>query len=148
MRATIRTVLTWLVALAIPVQAFAAATMLSCGPGHERMAGAMHVDHDDAAPGGAHGHIAVAPGGAHVAIAAPGDADVVTAASGDANHPAALGAFKCSACAACCMASALPATPLVVAAVRTGSDAIPERHQPTADLVVERLEHPPRDLPA
>ena len=52
MRKTLKTALVWLVMLAVPAQGFAAATMLFCGPMHERMSGTM------AAEGSAHHHAA------------------------------------------------------------------------------------------
>lgn len=137
--------LAWLVAVALPVQGFAAATMLSCGPGHERTAGAVEVGPAQASHG-AHGTVepeavanATTPG------AATPDASHPDASPPDASRPLAVaGAFTCSACAACCVATVLPATTVVVAAQRPAAEAIPERLQPSGDFVVERLEHPPR----
>lgn len=137
--------LAWLFAVALPAQGFAAAAMLSCGPGHERMAGAVEAGHAHASHG--------APGTAHpqaMVHAEPPGATASDATAPDASRPgasaalAAAGAFKCSACAACCVATALPASPVIVAALRAAAEAIPERLQPSGDFVVERLEHPPR----
>lgn len=154
----IRAALALLVVLAIPVQGFAAATLSSCGPRHEGTAGgaAAHV-HDAAA--GSHVH---ARGERHAAQAAATSDSFDAAASGrasadagqavdapDADGSARLGSLAnhtCSACAACCIGSALPAAPLVVAVARTASEAIPSRHEPSVDFVVERLEHPPRSF--
>ncbi|MCO5108813.1 MAG: hypothetical protein M9907_17270 [Burkholderiaceae bacterium] len=129
MKTLARIVLAWLVLAALPVQGFAAAAMLSCGPGHEEMAGAVEVRHAHASHG-AHG---------------TAEPEAMGHATAPAATPlAAAGAFKCSACAACCVATALPASPLIVAAQRPTAEAIPERRQPSGDFVVERLEHPPR----
>ena len=145
MKTLARIVLAWLVAVALPVQGFAAAAMLSCGPGHERMAGAVEVGPAHASHG-AHGTAepeamanATAPGATTPDASNP-DASAQNASA----HLAAAGAFKCSACAACCVATALPASPVIVAALRPAAEAIPERLQPSGDFVVERLEHPPR----
>jgi hypothetical protein len=150
MKTLVRIVLAWLVALALPVQGFAAAAMLSCGPGHERMAGAVEAGHVHASHG-AHGIAepettarATAPGATAADATAPG-ATTPDASAPDASALlAAAGAFKCSACAACSVATALPASPVIVAAQRPAAEAIPERLQPSGDFVVERLEHPPR----
>ena len=150
MKALARIVLAWLVVVALPAQGFAAAAMLSCGPGHERMAGAVEAGHAHAS----HGAPGTADPQAMVHAEPPGatasDATASDATAPDASKPgasaalAAAGAFKCSACAACCVATALPASPVIVAALRTAAEAIPERLQPSGDFVVERLEHPPR----
>lgn len=98
----IRTVLAWLLLLAIPLQGIAAASMLYCGPaaraavqlqqsssaGHHHMQAADH--------GGRAGHT-----GHHAGKATDG-------ALPDAGH-------KCGVCAACCHGAALTGTPLAVA---------------------------------
>ncbi len=141
MWARIRAVLTVLVVLAIPVQGFAAATMMSCGPGHERMAGGVvggHV-HDAATAPDGHVH----DDGVAARVPAPASVDV---AALERARLAPLPDFSCSACAACCVASAIPAAPLIVAIERAAAEPIPLRPEPSVDFVVERLEHPPRNL--
>ena len=104
----LRFALTWLLAIALPLQGWAAASMLSCGPIDERMTGAAaaaapHMHH--------HGRAAMH---AH----SPIHSDDRSAASdaSDMEHGAAhhdfdkLSKFKCSACSVCCTAAALPAT--------------------------------------
>ena len=100
----------WLVALAIPLQGLAAATMLSCGPGHHGMMAAEAMQsaatHDHAA----HGHAAFS--GEHADDAA-GPTDLGASAAAVEDKSAAkdlhqLAKFKCSACAACCITTALP----------------------------------------
>ena len=88
MRPAVRLLLIWLVALALPAQGIAAATMQFCGPGHRQQV--------QSAPAAGHAHHA------HHAAAAADDS------SAPAAQLAQLGKFKCSACAACCMATALP----------------------------------------
>jgi hypothetical protein len=145
MKFVARIVLAWLVVVALPVQGFAAAAMLSCGPGHGRMAGAVEAGHAHVSHG-AHGTVEPeAIGHAMPPGAMASEAKAPEASSPDASaHLAAAGAFKCSACAACCVATALPASPVIVAALRPAAEAIPERLQPRGHFVVERLEHPPR----
>lgn len=99
MRSTFRLLLLWLMAVALPLQGFAAAGAQHCVPMHER----MHVVEDHDLGQGAHHHA--------VAVDADSEADADAEAPG---HPvpdsaAKTGAFKCSACAACCVALGLPA---------------------------------------
>lgn len=74
----------WLLALALPLQGVAAATMQFCGAGH-----LLQTQLLDAAHSSGHAH--------HM----DGGGDTTTEAT-------TLAKFKCSACAACCMATALP----------------------------------------
>ena len=99
-------VLIWLMALALPIQAVAAAGMLHCGAAHRLMqvgsAAAVAPDGRD------HVHEAVphqhGDAGLDVEMGAgdPSDAGSSTAALGDD--------YTCSACANCCSAAAPPAS--------------------------------------
>lgn len=101
MSSFVRRLLIWLLALALPAQGIAAATMQFCGPGHQpqvrQLESGAHEHH------GAHGHAA--------ALAADG------AGKHQGANLAQLGKLKCSVCAACCMATALPASPLTLPVV-------------------------------
>ncbi|MEW6703647.1 MAG: hypothetical protein AB1430_02200 [Pseudomonadota bacterium] len=104
MRSWLRAVLVLLLAAALPLQGWAAATMLACGPSHHRMAGAQvqaqgHHHQQEAAvhERSAHQHEAAASAADRDATAGPGSLH-------------ALAKFKCSACAACCVTAALPAS--------------------------------------
>ena len=104
-----RIALMWLLALAVPVQGFAAASMLSCGPGHHGSAAVHSHDghphsHDHAVAEGAHDHPAVAEASSGFSNDSP---------SGDHAESADLDKWSkgtCSACASCCTAAALPST--------------------------------------
>ena len=99
----VRLLLIWLLALALPAQGVAAATMQFCGPGHQPQAALLSAavaDHHRAM-----GH----------ATAAVADTAAQPAAPGALAQP---GKFKCSARAACCMATALPAPPLMLPVVK------------------------------
>jgi hypothetical protein len=107
----VRTLLIWLLTLALPVQAVTAATMALCGPDHHGGAGSSlaqaataggHAHHVDAAH---HAHDAAQHGGGHSAHATP-EAPPSKAAPGDSS--------KCSACASCCSLAALPCMALAV----------------------------------
>jgi hypothetical protein len=151
MSMVLRTVLALLLAVALPLQGWAAATMLHCGPAHDRPAvgqfaadahaahghaGKAHAGHDHAGHDHAgHDHV----GHDHAGHDRVGHDHVGQAhaaqglghhghASGDEGGGAALGALghpvadaaaagldapqgKCSACANCCSALAIPTTP-------------------------------------
>lgn len=143
----LRAVLILLIAVANPVQAFAAAAMQHCGPGHARMHGALAATperlvqaatHDGAGAGAVRGQSASA---AH---------DEATIEAGVADHPplAELGAYSCSACAACCPAFALPVGLQGIAepAARFGATAI--ARSPVPRFLTGGPERPPRTLSA
>ena len=99
-----RAALAWLLLFSLPLQGYAAATMLSCGPNHHQMwaAAAMasdpqHEHHD--APTTADDHQAA------TSVDVGGD-------NASVHHLNKLSKFKCSACAACCVGAALPTSPL------------------------------------
>ena len=86
----------WLLAVALPLQGSVAATLRVCGPGHDRMAVAAAViaEHDHAAH--------------HHDDAMASARDVNAGAAAQDLHKSAQ--HKCSACAACCVTAALPAS--------------------------------------
>ena len=98
----LRFALMWLLLLALPLQGFAAATMLHCGPGHHGMAAGAAVAHQSADDSDHHhgeaGHV-------HAATHASGSDDHAPTAADISK----LSKFKCSACASCCLGLALPA---------------------------------------
>ena len=100
-------VMLWLLALAIPVQGLAAATMVHCESSHQRMHDAVAPGHSHAGSHHAHGH--------HHAL----DHGDVAADAADHHHASAaeppaepdkysdLAQYKCSACGACCSVAAM-----------------------------------------
>ncbi|RPH65206.1 MAG: hypothetical protein EHM83_06965 [Burkholderiales bacterium] len=152
MSSWLRTALTIFVTLALPVQGFAAAAMISCGPGHERIQVASvgqsgHVD--DGHHAGdmrdshrlAHPH----PGGADAGDAA-GSASGAPVVSEDLAQLSELAKLDCSACAACCVAVAIMADPIPIPVSKMPAEAIALRAPPTPDPVFYRIEYPPRRL--
>jgi hypothetical protein len=105
MRSLLRLMLLCLMAVALPLQGFAATGALHCAAMHERMQVQAAHHHDDGAAHSHDGH-----GGHHAANATP--------PSGDGGHddgPARVGGtFKCSACAACCVGLGLPASAITL----------------------------------
>ncbi len=137
MRSLWRLLLLVLLAVALPVQAFAAAGAMHCARMHERMhAAAARASHDHHTRHGmADAHHDMSAHSLSAAPASPTDLP-------DEGSP--LHAFKCSACAACCVALGLPtATPKLPsppAAAETPSlPAIA-----IAAFVTGGLERPPR----
>ena len=137
----IRTLLIWLLVLAVPAQGAAAATMAFCGPNHhggestttrsEKSSNAPeHSHHGDAAP--AHEVEAV-----DAAIA--DDASVVVKAGHAAKQ-------KCSACASCCSLGAILTTVPVIPA----TDSAPTVFAtvvPTVDaFAADGPDRPPRNV--
>ena len=144
----IRTLLVWLLVLAVPAQAAAAATMAFCGPNHhggaaatraEQMAPAEHA-HPQA-------HPQVLAQGSH------GDHDKATAAradsadAGSSAAPAKSGHAdkqKCSACASCCSIGAILNSVLAVPAPEL-TPTVFSVAVPTVDaFAVDGPDRPPR----
>ena len=140
----LRITLMWLLALAVPVQGFAAASMVGCGAGHQ--AGGMQShshglglgQHEANAPQ-SHDHHGHAHGEAHVAV----HADMHMAGIDGAAH-AGVSKASCSACASCCTAAALPATPMVFEVTDAPSVFVALAPQPVVSFVSGGLERPPR----
>ena len=102
----IRTLLIWLLVLAVPAQGAAAATMAFCGPNHHSVV-ADHAHHDGIA----------ATAHEHPPTAALADEDSAAAAVsvGSAKFSDAS-KHKCSACASCCSFGAILSSVLAVPA--------------------------------
>lgn len=137
-----------MLALAIPLQGFAAATMLSCGPEHHRMMAAKMAGDAAVHHHAAQGHAAAA---ASFADEAAAPAHLVTAVAAAADAPALedlhqLANFKCSACAACGVTTALPSSSVAFEPLeQTAVFVLP----PTAagpPFLTGGLERPPRLL--
>lgn len=136
MRPLLKSLLLWLLALALPVQALAAAGMQHCGTSHERMRGAA------AAQAHAHAHDGAAAEGAHEHHHAAAPAAEATDAHADPG--AAAAGFSCSACAACCIALALPAADVRSAAPPPDAYASALSAVPVPPFVTGSLDRPPR----
>lgn len=132
MNAVVRVLLMWLLAVALPVQGVAAATMQFCGAAHhpqkQQVQGADH----------GHGAAHAEADGHHVGAAGP--AGEASAASDLSPH----GQQKCSACAACCAGSALPPAALVLPVVEPASECVTVVPSAYVGPDVAGLEKPPR----
>lgn len=111
MKRWVRCFAVWLLVLALPVQGFAASTMLLCGAGHHGAAQGAEGGHAHAS----HMHMAArdvaqasaSPAHDH-AEQAPASHDRSALSPLSSKH--AKGVGKCSACAACCTVAFLPST--------------------------------------
>ena len=144
MKRFVRCFVMWLLVLALPVQGFAASTMLHCGAGHHGTVQATEGGHDHAGHMhmGAQDVSAVSDSNAHdhAAEASPSHED--SAFSHTAKHANVKG--KCSACAACCTVAFLP-TNVIVFTAPAPSRALPVIELTThAGFIADGPERPPR----
>lgn len=128
MSVALRTILIWLLALALPAQGLAAATLSLCGPGRQASA-AIAAAHDSSRAGPAHhagrhahahaaqAHSSDAHAGHGPAADAPpaGPGKVPAAASAEVDKRLHADEHRCSACASCCTAAVIPSNMLSVA---------------------------------
>ena len=130
MRRWLRFVMACLVALALPAQGLANATMLHCGSSHERMHTAQtapqaadhHAHHGDAADHAAHAsHEPVSP-------------DKLTD----------LGQYKCSSCASCCAGMALFSTMPQLVVPELGATVFAALTPGIAAFATDGPDRPPR----
>ena len=140
----LRILLMWLVALAVPVQGYAAAAMFGCGPEHHSamsMVGAtpaLHDQHelqpwhDDSAEVADHSHADDSAAADHVpGLKAPGTTGKTTKGG-------------CSPCASCCVVAALPTSALTFQPVPPVDFFVPFAPHSVAVFLTEGLERPPR----
>ena len=130
----------WLLALALPAQGLAAATMLHCAPAgggaagsaahgsHGHDASAAH-HHDTAAADDTHSHAA------HHAAAADHGLD------DDTPSPA---VHKCSACAACNVGLGLPSQPYLTPGAAAATAVLPAPVAPHVAFFTSGPDRPPR----
>ena len=134
----------WLLLLALPLQGFAAATMINCGPNHHRLLatpiGAATDSHEQTMSGHRQ-HDADAAGDIHAAAAGDGEHR-----PSSVHHLDKLTKFKCSACAACCMGVALPTAALAIASCPAAMTTAVFVSTPHADFLSDGLDPPPRLL--
>ncbi len=155
----IRTVLTWLLVLALPVQGFAASSMLLCGTSLGRQ-NAVMVTHDRAVtathhPAAMAGHDHAAMMAAAAVASASGQAEalpVLAPAHGTSGADAAAvkaddpSGAKCSVCAACCHAAAMVSAALVLDIIPAAPSYGAMAAAPQAVFEPSGLERPPRTI--
>ena len=132
----LRKVLIWIVAALLPLQGYAAAAMISCGPMHARMLAGASSEH---------GHAQAVHDHATHGHADHGDAAAMSDSQEGEPGLADVTDFKCSACASCCTAPAAPSSaPMLVRAAPAHSVAIPFFPTSEDTIVPDGLERPPR----
>jgi hypothetical protein len=130
----LRITLTWLLALALPLQGHAAQSMRLCGPEHGGSAGFA-----DLASPSSSGHIHA---DAEVHPHAQPDAAFMAAGLGD--EPASNQHGKCSVCASCCGAFALIGTACLFDAAPAPAHYRADVPTPSPGTIPGGLERPPR----
>jgi len=134
-------VLAWLLAVALPVQGFAAPAMLICVPAHHQGTTVHdHVSHERDV------------GAVHLAesVSPPGDAKGSTDASLVPHAKAVKSAHagKCSACASCCNAAAITSSVFAVEVIPQHAPVVAVIPACNAVDAVGGLERPPRSVTA
>ncbi len=152
-----RTVLAWLLMLAIPVQGFAATAMLFCAPSHHGVVSTITAFQVAASKPQASEHSAHYHAGMQQSAHHEHESDVSSSATSNAadspdlakTAPLKIGKVadgKCSACATCCTGSALVSAPQMNPVAMTGSDSIPFTLESFFSYVPEGFDPPPRSI--
>jgi hypothetical protein len=120
----LHSLIVWILLLAVPLQGFAAATMMLCAP---------QVANAAAVPGASHDHQAM------LAAQASGhhDQHAVSRHDGDGDKHDRQAGGKCGACSACCYGAAMaPSDSLPMSSGVPAFESIPfaAGHAPTVDL--------------
>lgn len=137
-----RTLLLWLLVLALPAQGAMAATMVFCGPGQHGVASAATVSHDGHAKHEHSDHSAQAPG--HDAFGDASKTESLGAKTTDGFFHA--DAQKCSACASCCSAAAILGTGLSVPASQPAPTLFVAVVPTVETFAADGPDRPPRHL--
>ena len=139
----IRTLLIWLLALAIPAQGAAASTMAFCGAGHH--GGTAAATADDAAAGHVHG--------GHLSVAALEDpqADLHGLADDGVGEPTEVKVgsaddHKCNVCGSCCATGALVSTDPALPVAASASTEFPSAQATVEPYAANGPDRPPRIL--
>ncbi len=140
MRSLLRSLLVWLMVLALPLQGLAGTAMQhgATAPqqsAHRSTAEAARSDHPPF-----HAHVAAVQGHTHGQAADPAGAVVEAPTSA----PAVDGEHHCSACAACCSALGLPSWAEPLAAPTSASAAPPLPPVAVDSFLPAGLDRPPR----
>ena len=144
MACLMRSLLVWLLVLALPAQGLAAATMAFCGAGqHSVETATPAAQHSPSAQGhAATGHFAAHD---HQAMVPEADGQLQAPADCAESHatPAAK-AHQCSVCATCCSVGALPSTVLTVPVTAPVATVFATVAASVDFVAADGLERPPR----
>ena len=139
----LRIALAWLLAVALPIQGYAAQAMTLCGPAHHQRAVVQDRaanDHGDAAM---HEHHVSVAGHDDTGSAAPDGTQDRQAKTFKSGH-----AGKCSACASCCSAAALATAVLSVGVIPQHAPVVATIPAGHAHDSLGGLDRPPRQVHA
>lgn len=136
----VRTLLIWLLVLAIPAQGAMAATMAFCGPNHHGSTAAVSAPHDAHAVHGDHEH--TAQGQAHTADELA--SDTAADATSTSKNLGQADVQKCSVCASCCSATAVWGTVLKLPDVETDATVFAEVVSVVQPFTADGPDRPPR----
>jgi hypothetical protein len=134
----LRMVLTWVLAVALPLQGYAVHAMAACGPAHhqgQEAALQMPHSHEDAAEAHEHG------GHDHAQLSQSSHGEI--AKSVKSGH-----AHKCSACASCCHLTAMVSTVIHFDVIRSHPVVVATTPVAHDRILVGGLDRPPRSLHA
>lgn len=139
MQRVLRIILMWVITLAVPVQAMAAASMIGCGPGHMATMRGMEHSAASAYPTATlpHQHSEQTT---HLHANAPGHS-----AQGHEGHTHS-GKGACSACSSCCMSAAMPAQLLTLTTQAPVVFRAPTTFCSVAAFLTDGPERPPRSF--
>lgn len=151
MSSVIRMVVTCLLALTLPIQGYAASSMLLCGPNHQRhKAPAALAQAHEHAPGTAHHEHPADPQTVVDSAATPQTDNIANKVAGTAADKASTAksiqplSGKCSVCAACCNAAAMASAAVVLDLALDPPALDPVRLEHNAGFTPSGLERPPR----
>ncbi len=116
MRLLFRTLLIWLMVLAVPAQGAAAAAMVYCGPNHHGETAATEASQTMAAERANHHGSAASVDAHHETAAQADDGNSATAEAAASVQGSYSVKQKCSACASCCSVSAILNTVVTIPA--------------------------------
>ena len=140
----IRTLLIWLLVLAIPAQGVAAATMAFCGPKHHGGVAAAAADLA-ATAGHAHGGLEATVADEHPRA----DASAPVADEPGVSAKARIGSadqHKCNVCGACCSTGALMSAVPTMLAVDAASTAFSSVVATVDPFAADGPDRPPRNI--
>lgn len=138
----VRTLLIWLLALALPVQGVIAATMVLCGPNHHDQASTVEVTHHADAVHQPHD----SPAHPHDAIADTLAEDTASAESAPADKFTQAAIQKCSVCASCCSAAAIHDTVPKLPVLEPMAADFPTLASAVEPFATDGPDRPPRHL--
>jgi len=138
MHRLVRFALMLLLAIALPMQGFAATTMISCSAGQHDHAAGHGPAHSHAGADERHRHSHAGEADTHAGAVDHSPAGKTDIAKG--------GVHKCSACALCCTSAAVPSQAIVFSSVKLTDHFAPLAARSVPAFVAEGLERPPRAL--